>query len=61
MAFTEDIALGAADVFRSLGSPRKRAADIAIGMTAVTSRARLLIRNSRDFAGLPGLDVEALA
>ena len=55
---SEPIAAVAADVFRNLGSPRRRAADIAIGVTAATMGARLLTRNSRDFAGIPGLEVE---
>jgi len=45
-------------VFRRLGSPRRRAADIAIGVTAVSHNATLLTRNARDFAGNPGLEVE---
>src|SRR5207247_2026522 len=60
VAFTEEIAERSASVFRQLGSPRKRAADIAIGVTAATCRARLLTRNRRDFAGIPDLDVEVL-
>jgi tRNA(fMet)-specific endonuclease VapC len=56
--FSEEIAALAADVFRMLGSPRRRAADIAIGVTAAAMGAVLLTRNSRDFAGIPGLDVE---
>lgn len=55
---SEALALRAADVFRSLGSPRKRAADIAIGVTAVADSATLLTRNRRDFAGIPGLVTE---
>ena len=55
---SEPIAAVAAEVFRNLGSPRRRAADIAIGVTAATMGARLLTRNSRDFAGIPGLEVE---
>ncbi len=59
--FSEGLAAAAADVFRSLGSPRKRAADIAIGVTAVASGAVLVTRNARDFAGVPGLKLEAIA
>lgn len=55
--FGDDIATRAADVFRALGAPRKRAADIAIGVTAAVCRARLLTRNVRDFAGIPDLDI----
>jgi predicted nucleic acid-binding protein len=56
--FSEDLAWRAAEVFRALGSPRKRAADIAIGVTAAASGAILLTRNARDFAGIPELQVE---
>jgi predicted nucleic acid-binding protein len=55
--FGDHIATRAADVFRSLGAPRKRAADIAIGVTAAMCRARLYTRNARDFAGIPDLDI----
>ena len=55
-----DIAEQAADTFRSLGSPRARAADILIGTTAAFARARLLTRNARDFAGIPDLDLEVV-
>jgi tRNA(fMet)-specific endonuclease VapC len=60
VAFSERIAEEAAEVFRRLGSPRKRAADIAIGVTAATDDAVLLTRNARDFAGIPGLRVEPM-
>lgn len=56
---SEELAARAADVFRQLGSPRKRAADIAIGVTAAALGARLLTRNKRDFAGIPHLTLEA--
>ncbi|MEM7587462.1 MAG: type II toxin-antitoxin system VapC family toxin [Acidobacteriota bacterium] len=56
--FSEELAAEAAEVFRRLGSPRKRAADIAIGVTAAAMEARLLTRNSRDFAGIPDLEIE---
>jgi len=59
VAFSEGIAALAADVFRRLGSPRKRAADVAIGVTAAAHDAVLLTRNARDFAGIPRLCVEA--
>lgn len=58
--FTEDLAAAAAETFRALGSPRKRAADIAIGMMAAAAGAVLLTRNARDFAGIPDLTVEAV-
>jgi predicted nucleic acid-binding protein len=56
----ERSATRAGDVFRLLGSPRKRAADIAIGVTAVASDAVLLTRNKRDFAGIPDLKIEVV-
>jgi predicted nucleic acid-binding protein len=59
--FSEELAAAAAEVFRTLGSPRKRAADVAIGMTAAAAGAVLLSRNAKDFAGIPGLMVEAVA
>ena len=59
--FSEPIAANAAEVFRQLGSPRRRGADIAIGVTAVALGATLVTRNARDFAGIPGLEVEDLA
>jgi predicted nucleic acid-binding protein len=59
LAFSEGLAAQAADVFRRLGSPRKRAGDVAIGVTAAAHEAVLVTRNARDFAGIPGLTVEA--
>ena len=56
--FSEQIASAAAEVFRQLGSPRRRAADIAIGVTAALRGATLISRNARDFAGIPSLSVE---
>ncbi len=55
---SEAMAAAAANVFRSLGSPRKRAADIAIGVTAAAVDAVLLTRNTADFAGIPELRTE---
>ncbi len=55
--FSEDLAAIAGEVFRSLGSPRRRAADVAIGVTAAGMGARLLTRNGRDFAGIPNLEI----
>ena len=55
---SEELAASSADTFRHLGSPRRRAADIAIGVTAAARDATLLSRNARDFAGIPGLVVE---
>ena len=56
--FTETLAAEAGEAFRRLGSPRKRAADVAIGVTAVVHEAILLTRNARDFAGIAGLRTE---
>ncbi len=50
----------AGEVFRLLGSPRKRGADIAIGVTAVLADATLLTRNRRDFAGIQDLRIEVV-
>lgn len=58
--FSEHIAQKSGEVFRGLGSPRRRAADIAIGVTAAAMEARLLSRNAADFAGIPDLRVEAV-
>lgn len=58
VAFAETMAERAGEVFRSLGSPRRRAADIAIGVTAASREAVLLTRNSTDFEGVPDLHVE---
>jgi predicted nucleic acid-binding protein len=56
--FSVELAETAAEQFRRLGSPRKRAADIAIGVVARSRGAVLLTRNARDFAGIDGLDLE---
>ena len=58
--FSEELAALAAQTFRQLGSPRRRAADIAIGVSAAAMGARLLSRNATDFAGIPDLDLEAV-
>lgn len=55
--FSEGIATKAADLFRALGSPRKRAADIAIAATSLAMGATLITRNRRDFADIPGLNL----
>jgi predicted nucleic acid-binding protein len=57
--FSERLAEAAADVFRALGSPRRRAADIAIGVTAAALGASLVTRNAKDFDGIPQLTIEA--
>ena len=59
--FDETLAAHAAELFRRLGSPRRRAADIAIGVTAAATAAILLTRNARDFAGIPDLNLEAVS
>lgn len=59
-AFDERIAARAGEVFRLLGSPRKRGADIAIGVTAAVADAVLLTRNRRDFVGIPDLRLEVV-
>ena len=56
--FSEELAAIAGEVFRSIGSPRRRAADVAIGITAAAMGATLLTRNAGDFAGIPHLQVE---
>ncbi len=59
--FSEELAALGAEVFRRLGSPRRRAADVAIGVTAAAMDALLLTRNARDFAGVPELELETIA
>ena len=59
--FSEELAAVSAEVFRGLGSPRRRAADIAIGVTAVAMEATLVTRNARDFAGIPDLEVASVS
>lgn len=56
--FSEGLAEVAAEHFRRLGSPRKRASDIAIATAALHRDAVLLTRNGRDFGGVEGLRVE---
>ena len=55
---TESLSEKSADEFRRLGFPRKRAADIAIGVTARDSGATLLTRNAKDFGGIDGVSLE---
>jgi predicted nucleic acid-binding protein len=61
VAFDEALAARAGEVFRLLGSPRRRAADVCIGVTAASMDAVLLTCNLRDFAGIPGLRTETAA
>ena len=60
VAFSEALAELAGEQFRRLGSPRRRAADIAIGVTAAARDAVLLTRNAEDFEGIGGLRFEAV-
>lgn len=55
LPISEDVVARAADQYRALGSPRKRAADILIGVTAACFGCTLLTVNHRDFAGINGL------
>lgn len=57
---SEELASRAAETFRQLGSPRRRAADIAIGVTAVSRGASLLSFNDQDFTGIPELVLEPI-
>lgn len=57
--FSEELAAKAGEVFRLLGSPRKRAADVAIGVVAAAMGATLATRNGRDFAGIPDLTIDS--
>ncbi|MBI5478665.1 MAG: type II toxin-antitoxin system VapC family toxin [Deltaproteobacteria bacterium] len=61
VGFSEELATAGAESFRRLGSPRRRAADIAIGVTAAALDAVLLTRNARDFAGIDGLRLKVAA
>ena len=49
------LSTAAAAVFRELGSPRRRAADITIGVTALLTHATLVTRNAADFSDIRGL------
>ena len=60
LPFSGPLAALAADVFRRLGSPRRRAADIAVGVTAAPHDATLMTRSARDFRGIPSPVVEDL-
>jgi predicted nucleic acid-binding protein len=53
--FGEDLASKSADTFRRLGSPRRRAFDVAIATAAMARSARLLTGNTRDYTGIEGL------
>ena len=53
----DTLATKAGVVFHRLGSPRRRANDIAIGVTAAEANAHLFTLNGRDFRGIPNLRV----
>jgi predicted nucleic acid-binding protein len=57
IAFDEELAVKAAELFRQLGSPRRRAFDVAIAATAIARGARLLTGNTRDYTGIDGLSL----
>jgi predicted nucleic acid-binding protein len=58
---TDLLAERAGEEFRRLGSPRRRAADVAIGFTAACSGATLLTRNESDFLGISELSLEVVS
>lgn len=60
LAFSEMHAESSADRFRRLGSPRKRAADVAIAVAAMERGAILLTGNTRDYTDIEGLTIEAM-
>lgn len=55
VAFSGEIATTAAETFRRMRGPRRRASDVAIGTTAALLGATLWTSNTRDFAGIPDL------
>lgn len=55
VAFSGEIATTAAETFRRMRGPRRRANDVAIGTTAAVLGATLWTANTRDFSGIPGL------
>lgn len=57
IAFDSALAQTAGETFRRLGSPRRRANDIAIGTTAAAQGAILWTLNGEDFAGIPNLEL----
>jgi predicted nucleic acid-binding protein len=56
--FSDLLAERAGDEFRRLGSPRRRAADVVIGVTAAAYGARLLTRNRGDFDQIADLELD---
>jgi predicted nucleic acid-binding protein len=59
VAFGTAEALLAADLYRRVKRPRKRAIDLAIAACAIIQRAPLWTLNPEDFGDIPGLDVLA--
>jgi len=57
VAFDAAVAQAAAETFRRLGSPRRRASSIAIGTTAAAQGAILWTLNRGDFVGIPELEL----
>ncbi len=57
VAFDTVLAQTAAETFRRLGSPRRRANDIAIGTTAAAAGAVLWTLNRDDFADVSDLEL----
>jgi predicted nucleic acid-binding protein len=55
VAFGEEEALVAADLYRRMARPRRREIDLAIAACALTHRARLWTLNPKDFSDIPGL------
>lgn len=58
--FDRRLAERAADLFRAMGSPRRRGHDIAVAATAIAEGATLLTRNAKDFRGIDGLKLEVV-
>jgi predicted nucleic acid-binding protein len=55
LPFDSAAALRAADLFRTLGRPRRRQIDLAIAATAMTAGARLWTLDAEDFVDIPEL------
>ena len=55
VALDESAATQAAEIFRRLGSSRRRAADVAIAAIAIRRGARLLTGNTRDYSDIEEL------
>lgn len=59
VAFGDEEAALAADLYRSVKRPRGREIDLAVAACAITHGARLWTLNGRDFADIPGLELFA--